>query len=206
MGCWNETCALSGLPIREDDECYMLEFDDVSLIACCGIENFNDYFRHLKSIEFGKYDDCGNIKRVGKAKYKQAPDGRCFILKHFWDFASKDAKARKVIKDQIKEYKERVDNIDEFLKAYGDLDSDKGETYVPGISIYKKDAKMFEGFIAVLIMMCGLRRNFYTAGYRGAQSTSYAWKTMLDMNKEAQSYLKRTISSKPSNKEVNHHA
>lgn len=205
MGCWNETCALSGLPIREDDECYMLEFDDVSLIACCGIENFNDYFRHLKSIEFGKYDDCGNIKRVGKAKYKQAPDGRCFILKHFWDFASKDAKARKVIKDQIKEYKERVDNIDEFLKAYGDLDSDKGKTYVPGISIYKKDAKMFEGFIAVLIMMCGLRRNFYTAGYRGAQSSSYAWKTMLDMNKEAQSYLKRTISSKPSNKEVNHH-
>lgn len=196
---WNETCALSGLPIKEDDDCYMLEFDDIGLIACAGIENFNDYFRHIKSIEFGKYDDYGNIKRTEKNKFTAAPDGRCFILKHFWDFASKDVKAKKVIKDNIKKYKERVDTIDEFLKAAGHFDSDNGETYVPGISIYKKDARIFEGFIAVLLMMAGLRRNFYTAGYRGAQNTSYAWKTMLEMNKEAQSYLECNISSKSKN-------
>jgi hypothetical protein len=119
MGCWNETCALSGLPIQEDDECYMLEFDDIGLIACCGIENFNDYFRHLKSIEFGKYDECGNIKIIKKTNCEQVPDGRCFILKNFWDFASKDAKARKVIKDQIKEYNEQVYSIGQLPHAQG---------------------------------------------------------------------------------------
>jgi len=59
MGCWNETCALSGLPIVGGDDCARLRFDNVDIIAFCGEENF---IKHIVQFETGKYDEYGSAQ------------------------------------------------------------------------------------------------------------------------------------------------
>jgi len=194
VGSWNETCAISGLPVQSGDECYVLEFDDTNLIAFCAIESFNDYLRHLKSITFGTYLDSGLLTTERK-KRDEVSDGRVFVLKHFWDFASTDKKAKPLIDAYVAEHKERCDNIEAFLTEATEHIKKKwdAEEYSPGFTIYRKDPDMFRGFVAVLFMMPGLRRTFYTAAYRGAQSTAHAWGTMRKMSAEVQWYIDKKI-------------
>jgi hypothetical protein len=83
MGCWNETCALSGLPIVGGDQCVRIRFDDVNLIAFCGEE---DFMRHIIQFEKGEYDEYGAVKGNDQCH----EDGDVFFLKHFWDKAIDD--------------------------------------------------------------------------------------------------------------------
>ena len=193
MGCWNETCALSGLPILEGEECARLEFTDVDLIAFCCIESFDSFFRALKDVKFGAYDGYGRLK--GDKSHDEVEDGVVFILKHFWDDAvNGDKLTSDVVEREYKSTQKLTESFvafeEESRKHNPDKEPEDPFEYLPGgARHFHKDPQMFRELLYVFLKMPGLRRMLYTAGYRGAQSTDYAWKTQLEMSRAVQAYI-----------------
>lgn len=77
MGCWQETCAMTHLPIYEDDRCVvvvMSELFNEVLEVNPEVARFKSYedFKYVEHVYRGKYNDYGWIK--GKIKDTMAPD------------------------------------------------------------------------------------------------------------------------------------
>lgn len=76
MGYWQETCALTNLPIYEDDPCVVVVMDEVFTTQLennpeLGRFNSDFAFKHLESVNRGTYNDYGWIKEL---KDKKLPD------------------------------------------------------------------------------------------------------------------------------------
>lgn len=86
MGCWNETCCITRLPIRQDQEVVMIDFYSKPNIG--GFDHLNEM--QVKRILKGTYDDYGSINELDdETKEKEHEENdkywRIFILKTAWD-------------------------------------------------------------------------------------------------------------------------
>lgn len=69
MGCWNETCLVSNLPITVGDEVAMiLLVPSHSFINGCGYRN-NDFFKPCCLPIFGEYNDYGSVENITNDNY-----------------------------------------------------------------------------------------------------------------------------------------
>jgi hypothetical protein len=187
MGCWNETCALSGLPIYGGDECYRIVFnaDKIKRLTFCAIDNPTDYANWVEHIELGKYDEYGRLK--GSNELSDISDCTVFILKHFWDLApsvtpeyaedciQRKFRARSAMRELIAELGEKSNQTVSSL-----LCDDEG-------TLIDDDTELYAGFVHAAWWMSMLRRTFYTAGYRGAQSSMQPF---VVMNEHINDYIK----------------
>lgn len=187
MGCWNETCAISGLPIYGGDECYRIVFnaDKIKRLAFCAIDNPTDCANWVEHIELGKYDEYGRLK--GSNELSDISDCTVFILKHFWDLApsvtpeyaedciQRKFRARSAVRELIAELGEKSNQTVSSL-----LCDDEG-------TLIDDDTELYAGFVHAAWLMSMLRRTFYTAGYRGAQSSMQPF---VVMNAHINDYIK----------------
>lgn len=189
MGCWNETCALSGLPIQGGDECYRIVFesDKIDDIAFCAIDEPTKMAKWIQSIELGIYDDYGRLE--GTKDLSDIDDTVVFVLKHFWDLApSKTPEyATKCIEDSIRQADGWKELIAE-LPAVATMDIAQIST----INIMETNRELYIGFVYVAWWMSMLRRTFYTAAYRGGQSYMAPF---ADMNKSISEYIHKLCES-----------
>ncbi len=193
MGCFNETCALSGLPIRHNDECYRLTFENVKSMVYCIDLNFN--LKSVVDIKAGRYDDYGGL--IENPRDLSYGDDIVFILKYFWDkvqaYNIEDTdRWFQSYQDKIVLYDE-MKAINDEMKAIG---KEFGHTLLfepENYDLYNHDTKIFREFVAVLYAMYNLRRSLYTAAYRGAQSSMNNFKKM---NTDIGIYFDSIISSK----------
>lgn len=183
MRCWNEVCAVSGLPIQEGDQCFMLEFDDVPSMR---IKEYKDVVEHLRNIEFGEYQRGGLQNNPGGI----VPDTRCFILEYFWNLASERGLNDIEAVEYVQEYTIRFNAAKEFAEKLC-WKIDKCEKFTPGVSLYSRNPELFDNFIFVSFFMKSLRRNFYTAGsrYFDALSTQNDWEVIRCVNIAAFNYI-----------------
>jgi hypothetical protein len=76
MGCWQETCAMTHLPIYEGDRCVVVVlselFNEVREVNP-EVVRFKSYedFKYVEQVHRGTYDDYGWIKEM---KDEEAPD------------------------------------------------------------------------------------------------------------------------------------
>lgn len=189
MGYWNETCALSGLPISGGDECYRIVFDadKIKRLAFCAIDNPTDYANWIQHIELGKYDEYGRLK--GSTEVSDIGDCTVFILKYFWDLAPSVTPeyAEDCIKRRLKSrmaMRELVNELGENSKrTVSSLLCENEGTLIDD------DPELYAGFVHVAWWMSMLRRTFYTAAYRGVQSQMQPFTTM---NEHIGEYIKTT--------------
>jgi hypothetical protein len=175
MGCWNETCAISGLPIEEGEECYRIQFTDVNLIAFCCIDSFTGFLEAVENISLGRYDGYGGL--IEDQPPIPTQDGTVYILKKFWDMASDvDEDIAKAVEKIYKEDYRRFELTDKVVAKHPDIASDWMNH--GGYRLWKSDPIIYKQFLAVLYIMATLRRTFYTGAYRGAQSTTKAKQVM----------------------------
>ena len=65
MGCWNETCFISNLPIRHGDEVYLFVLAPISAVNQEGpLCNPDDRYIPVGFPIAGEYDDYGGIKNI----------------------------------------------------------------------------------------------------------------------------------------------
>lgn len=187
MGCWNETCALSGLPIYGGDECYRIVFkrDKIERLALCAIEDPTDCANWIEHIELGKYDEYGRLK--GSTELSDIDGCKVFILKHFWDLApsvtptyAEDCIQRKLISRSA--FHKFVSELGEKSKdtVAGLLDEHEG-------TLIDNEPALYAGFVQAAWWMAMLRRTFYTGAYRGAQSSMHDF---IVMNEYINNYTK----------------
>ena len=90
MGCWNETCVITNLPIRHENECVFIDFNPKSIEmqfyedwSGGGWARHKDIIRIIK----GHYNDYGSIDEFEKEDEKIDRDSyvRVFFLKSAWD-------------------------------------------------------------------------------------------------------------------------
>lgn len=188
MGCWNETCALSGLPIYGGDECYRIVFDDseVKRLAFRAINNPTDWLEWVQDIEIGAYNEHGRIR--GTENLNNIGDGSVFVLKRFWDLAPSMTPE---YASECFEHHMRNRNACKELLEIADTQSGRNTIAnlldVNGSDRIYEDHELCVGFFHVAWLMAMLRRNFYTASYRGAQSDLQPF---IEMNDHIQEYLK----------------
>lgn len=94
MGCWTESCAVSGLPIEEDQECVSVVLDHEAYERMHESRNFNVYDLGLLysttpdafRVFQGCYDDYGWIKGVSpNPTHGDEAKPFCLIRKEVWD-------------------------------------------------------------------------------------------------------------------------
>lgn len=163
MGCWEETCAISHLPILENEECYMVLFrPDVLNIGCFMSLSFAD--RYVKKIYFGKYDDYGWLQEIEKP-YDEVYKHVIFIKKNLWDYAqTKDydfstlkngwdaeVEMQRLCKEEIKPYDERLIELCHVFSLCWELRIDPfGSTGFKGCQSYQYEDK-YEDFFNVVL-------------------------------------------------------
>lgn len=191
MGCWNETCAVSGLAIQEGDDCVKIKFNPNAMetIAYCGVHEWKEILNSVESIEFGKYDDYGGIDGSHE---DGGEDNHTFILKHFWDYAKGHHYTQESWLKENAE-KEFVREITIFNKVEESENLGLQEIIqelkeaVGGYIVYQRYGEdIYKELNYVMSLMVTLRRSFYTADYRGCQSDMDDFKSF---HKEVNSYL-----------------
>lgn len=194
MGCWNETCALSGLPIVGGDDCVRLRFDDANLIAFCGEENF---IKHITQFEKGKYDEYGRIE----GNKQDHEDGDVFFLKYFWDKAIQDfdnsdgwhldyfnKDIKEVVDHDIQYHEDIIKFTDQ--PAMTNTLKELRDCCVP--KCYREyGEEIFVEIKKIIFTMVYLRRTFYTAAHRGSQVGEFG--KHLSMAKEIVKYCERKL-------------
>jgi hypothetical protein len=125
MGCWNETCAITTLPILEGDECVMSVFSADPNDAWALSGDMSGFFHRkcIWGIFKGRYNDYGWLEGVDEpdnvnemVTYKDDISGketetmvnlcdypRSFVHKEAWDWAIKFAEKDKYFMKYLKE-------------------------------------------------------------------------------------------------------
>lgn len=88
MGCWDETDAITGIPIYSGEICYMIVIDYKGYEVMFGYDNIN--YDHVKMIEKGIYNDYGDlVERENSPSNPYNPnemDIIIFIKEETWNF------------------------------------------------------------------------------------------------------------------------
>jgi hypothetical protein len=90
MGCWYETCALTLLPILEDDPCVLLIFK-VSDKLVYAPTNRSELLPNLIACYEGAYDDYGGIKGPDLDQYRESLEGHSYRFVFFHESAYEKA-------------------------------------------------------------------------------------------------------------------
>ena len=95
MGCWNETCAISRLPIFPDQKCVMLVVRDSNIYDLISPTGARD----IELLVHGTYNDYGWINEIADDPYeKEIHDDKLFVIffrEDMWNFVLDYAKKTK---------------------------------------------------------------------------------------------------------------
>lgn len=143
MGCWDETCGITGLPIMEGEECIMVvptqDFADnyqneFQFINCLSIG------LGIEKIQTGIYDSYGWLEDypgIEENDYDNRPDLRSlFFLKEAWDFMLTDKEIDEYVNDRF-EFSGQFDNLPKFQRLW-QKDKDDIENIKKFVRVYCK--------------------------------------------------------------------
>jgi hypothetical protein len=153
--------------------------------AFCAIDNPTELLSWVASVELGKYDEYGRLK--GTDNFDDISDSTAFVLKYFWDIAPTMTPeyATECISRNIENNKAFHELVDAVSEAGRETVSDllKMNSSV----LIDKDQELYAGLFHVAWLMSMLRRTFYTAAYRGGQSSMQPF---VVMNEHINDYIK----------------
>lgn len=160
MGCWNEICAITNLPIMENEEVVMLvlPFEQPHPYFLLNYDSFFSmlYPEYINSITInkGKYDDYGWIKNLNKNNDEYL--NSIFIKMNVWnwilDFVKKEERTKKIITD----FEEKIEKYRKINITLGHI----------------KESFLFDDLkkeLAYILLFCDSIGKHLSIGIKGAQ-------------------------------------